>query len=332
MNQPTPEEIEQLIHAIERSPEGEGVSDRTDKQLRSELELARLLQQARFSPAPEFTNRLYIHLTEGRSHRLAARGSRLPSSRRLAVFGLLAAGLAALLLVNGSILFLPQLRAYAQAVAARFAEVDTPWALLPGAKDQVVEPLPEGDLPGSNEPGQASALPNAPPTGLLGETASLGRELVSLETAQAGVDFAIRLPAYLPEGYSLRGVLPTPALPAVPAAPDQPPSAGEALPAPPQVVTLIFGGPNGELLSLSEWYGPGGLPGEARLPVGTGSLQELAVDGQPAQFVTGRWSEGSWLPDGHYQLHWQGTNGVQYDLISLTLGLEELLPIAESIQ
>jgi hypothetical protein len=56
------------------------------------------------------------------------------------------------------------------------------------------------------------------------------------------------------------------------------------------------------------------------------------VNGQPAQYVDGMWTENGWVSGGFYQLHWQGADGIVYDLSSTTITLDTLLTVAESIQ
>ena len=54
------------------------------------------------------------------------------------------------------------------------------------------------------------------------------------------------------------------------------------------------------------------------------------VNGQPAQYVEGLWTPNGWVTEGNRQLHWQA-EGIMFDLISSTLGLNDLLAVAESV-
>jgi len=169
--------------------------------------------------------------------------------------------------------------------------------------------------------------------------------LVSLEQAQANVDFKIRMPSSLPDGYEFEGAAAPPGLPrgagTVPGRPKPPelppnmapppglPNAGnppvdpEKI-KPPQRVILIFGNAAGELLFLAE-AGPSEVPasGIEKRPAGQARVEELTVNRQRAQYL-----EGSLT----HHLRWQGADGIRYDLTSHLLGKTELLRIAESIK
>jgi len=251
----------------------------------------------------------------------------------------------------------PDVRAAAQEAAqglvARFVEVDSPLALLfpqekgaplpttlPAPDGQVAEAvgvgkgeLPElgeielGELPALGnegveiEPGKL-ALPDAPPS----------RELVSLEEAQAGLDFEILMPSALPEGYAFLGAAPRPEPPSgMPGGANPPADLPKVKP--PQVVMLVFGNSAGDVLMLAEALinDPAPVPAEVPLPAGEGSVQEVTVNGQPAQYVEGMWSPSGWVSEGHHELHWQA-GGIMFDLISPTFGLDDLLAVAESIE
>jgi hypothetical protein len=163
--------------------------------------------------------------------------------------------------------------------------------------------------------------------------------LTSLEEAQANTSFTIKLPATLPEGYSFKGVLRTRTPPRLDEALPR-----EGLPSLPAMVSLIFENGAGGRLMLSEASLPSldlgdaaprpGAPaaGEIRLPVGAGSVQEVSVNGQPGQYVAGAWSPQGWDADaGLNQLIWRGADGLNYMLLSPTLGLDDLLTTAQSI-
>jgi hypothetical protein len=163
--------------------------------------------------------------------------------------------------------------------------------------------------------------------------------LISVEEAQANTPFTIKLPATLPEGYSFKGVGKTPTPPRLDEALPR-----EGLPSLPAMVSLIFENDAGGRLMLSEASLPNldlgdaaprtGAPaaGEIRLPVGAGSVQEVSVNGQPGQYVAGAWSPQGWDADaGLNQLIWRGADGLNYMLLSPTLGLDDLLTTAQSI-
>jgi hypothetical protein len=283
---------------------------------------------------------------------------------RALVRPVLVAGLSAVLVIAVVFAVSPAARATAQSAAqelvARFVEVDSPWALFLGGEEQPAPPTVTGAQ--DAEAGDRSASVGSEGESLEDQLPALdiqpSRDLVSLEEAQAGLDFQIRVPSVLPEGYTLLGVVPQlePAaadLPDVkppeglpkppeglPKPPDEIPEAPEGLPkapdalphAKPQVAILIFGNGADDKLILSEALvtRPAlaeGIP----LPAGREGVQEVTVNGQPAQYIEGMWTEDGWVSGGHYQLHWQD-GGIMFDLISSTLGLEELLAVAESIE
>ena len=194
----------------------------------------------------------------------------------------------------------------------------------------------EGQLPelGEIKPGELPALGNEgvdidPSQFAVPDTSS--RELVSLEEAQAGLDFEILMPSALPEGYTFLGAAPRPEPPSGLGGADPPPDLPKARP--PQVVMLVFGNSAGDVLMLSEMLinDPAPAPAEVPLPAGEGSVQEVTVNGQPAQYIEGMWSPSGWVSEGHHQLHWQA-GGIMFDLISPTLGLGDLLSVAESLE
>jgi hypothetical protein len=154
---------------------------------------------------------------------------------------------------------------------------------------------------------------------------------VSLEEAQAGLDFEILVPAALPEGYSFLGAAPRPEPPSGLGGADPPADLPKAKP--PQVAILVFGNSDGDVLMLSEALinDPAPGPGAVPLPAGEGSVQEVTVDGQPAQYIEGLWGPSGWVAEGHHQLHWQAES-IMFDLVSATLGLDDLLAVAESIE
>ena len=244
----------------------------------------------------------------------------------------LVAVVAALLLFGVVFAASPTARAATQEFVARFVGVDSVSDLLPGGKS-----APDGPPSGVSMAGNdSSGRPQSPsgsvpllPSGTLPKT-----ELITLDEAQTDLQFTIKVPSYLPEGYSFLGVSPQPELP------DFNPSGGNVpapadLPklAPMQVARLVFGNGGDDAMILSQTKMPENIPGgEVQLPVGQGAAQDVTVNGQPAQFIDGTWTESGWKTGGFYQLHWVGADGITYDLASSVLGLDELLAVAESIQ
>ena len=88
----------------------------------------------------------------------------------------------------------------------------------------------------------------------------------------------------------------------------------------------------GGTLTLSEMHVSGRAPADVPLPAGEASVQDVTVNGQPAQYVEGRWTADGWVSGGHYQLHWQDAEGRMFDLVSNKLVLEALLAVAESLE
>ena len=99
----------------------------------------------------------------------------------------------------------------------------------------------------------------------------------------------------------------------------------------PQVATLIFKNSANDVLLLSETliFNPTSL--EIPLPAGKGGITDVTVNGQPAQYIEGAWTPSGWVSTGQHQLHWQSDN-VLFDLTSSTLGMKDLVTIAESAQ
>jgi hypothetical protein len=261
------------------------------------------------------------------------------------------AGLSAVLVLAVVFAASPAARAAAQEAAqelvARFVEVDSPWAMLLTGRERPSAPdvAPGAEMPGiaDVEPQWAQGVPPAPGDEEspvvdiekldLWEMPASG-ELLSLQEAQAELDFTIRVPSALPEGYTFLGVRSHPEFPAE--LPDLGVEPSAELPEieGPQAAILVFGNGAGERLTLSELdLGVfAQVAGDVPLPAGEGSVQQVTVNGQAAQYVAGRWTEEGWVSDGRYQLHWQDAEGIMYDLISDVLDLEDLLPVAESIQ
>lgn len=314
---------------------GKPVSEVTDASYQADSAMADLLIRARFVPTAEFKARLWNKLQNQleieRRHSMLLFLSN--SLFRQLFRGAVAIGLAALLVLAVLLVVSPAARAQAQDLIARFVEVDSPWALLPARSDaespRAAPPTPSLAQPSGASLGVAMPTPSdipAPPQPE-GRASLAEPTLVSLEEAQAQTSFTIKMPATLPEGYSFKGVVKPPPLPKIG---DSLPKGGSA-PGLPSMVTLVFENTAHEILMLSEATLPADL-GNVPLPVGKGSVQEVTVNGQPGQYIEGAWSPQGWDPNAsHHQLHWQGADGVTYDLFSSTLGLSELLATAESI-
>ena len=344
-------DTERFVRDVDRLLADQPVEEEfTDDAYRADLEVANLLGRVQFAPDPRFRSRLRSHMLHQLSDEEVQRMSPMRVFRSL-VRPVVVAGLSAVVVLAVVFAASPDVRAAAQETArglvARFVEVDSPLALLFPQENEAALPTtlpapdgqvsvgegqpPElggielGELPGlSNEgveidPGQL-ALPDAP-----------SPELVSLEEAQAGLDFEILMPSALPEGYSFLGAAPRPEPPSGLGGADPPADLPKMKP--PQVAMLVFGNSAGDVLMLSEMLinDPAPAPAEVPLPAGEGSVQEVTVNGQPAQYVEGMWSPSGWVAEGHHQLHWQA-GGIMFDLISPTLGLDDLLTVAESLE
>lgn len=319
------EDVDQLL-AGHRPASGDG-------DYQADLALADLLSRATYIPAPRFEGQLKSKLLTQLDTKKENRMTVHSLFRSWLVRGLTAAVVLALMVVA-----VPSVRVAAQGILSRFVEVESPWELAPAKEARKAPPAP-GTQPGDKGTGipdleslpDAPALPNDP-----------GSILVSLEEAQAKSSFKIRVPSKLPAGYTLKGVLAAPSLgdapklpagaPALPA--DAPALPEGALAALPQTATLIFTNAKGEQLTLSQMKLPALATGDAEIafPAGKESVTDVTVNGQPGQFVEGRWTPNGWVKDGHSQLHWRDAEGFTYDLNSESLGLKELLAVAESIK
>lgn len=320
---------DQFAEDVDRLYSGEPPVESGDESYRADLELADLLNRASFAPSQAYKTQLHIQLVEQlyQPHQ--------PKEVHFMFAKVLRSGLVAVVaaLFLFAIVFAasPDARAATQQFVARFVGVGSLQELLPDGQT-----VPDGPPSGvSVAGGDTNGRPQSPSGALpLVPGDALPRtELVPLNEAQANVDFTIKVPTYLPIGYSLLGASPTPALP------DINPTGGE-VPAPAdrpklerlQVVRLVFGNSDGEIITLSEAKMPENVPGDVPLPVGDGAVQDVTVNGQPGQFISGAWTDSGWRGSGFYQLHWMGADGITYDLASNIFGLEELLSIAESLQ
>jgi hypothetical protein len=341
----TRDEAERFAQDVDSLLADQPVAETSDDAYQADLALVRLLSQGRFVPDPHFRCRLRNQLL----NQLCEERKELKTMSPIKVFRSLArpvivASLSAVIVLGAVLAISPDARAAAQEMWVRFVEVDSPWALLPrGAEQPEMERRSDSatapTVPSTMEDGGAEAGAPLPPSDLESGAKELPvpgaqptRKLISLEEAQAGLNFKIRVPSVLPDGYVFRGIVPQPELPTNPpdigvAPPDDLPKIER-----PQTAMLIFGNAADEILILSEVLtnDPGHLA--VTLPAGKGGVQDVMINDQPAQYVEGRWTEDGWVASGNYQLHWQSEDGIMYDLTSSTLGLETLLPVAESIE
>lgn len=348
------DDTERFGRDVDRLLAGQPLAEGPDDAYQADLELARLLGRAQFVPDLRFKSRLRSHLLHQLYENEEGKEIRIMSPIRVfrsLVRPLLVAGVSAVIVLGVVFAVSPDVRAAAQQLWVSFVEVDSPWALLPAAQKHPAAP-PEvtaegGDVASAGRAGvpSAEAQPSTgkpePPASQPESSAAEGlpvpdvqptRALLSLEEAQAKVDFEIQMPAALPEGYSFLGAMPMPEPPAgVPDVGVEPPA---DLPKtrPPQAVTLLFSHADGGTLTLSEMRVSGRAPAGVPLPAGGASVQDVTVNGQPAQYVEGRWTEDGWVSGGHYQLHWQDAEGLMFDLVSNELALEALLAVAESLE
>lgn len=336
--------------------DGQPVEEPSDNAYRADLELANALSRVQFVPKPRFKSRLRSHLLHQLYEKEEVKTMSIVKVFRSLVRPVLVAGLSAIVVLGVVFAASPDVRAAAQEWVARFVEVDSPWALLPAGEKRPAPPTTiavpgektadatisgtssgKEEFPGPDNQGVEGEFPGLGNQGVETESGQLpvpdaqpNRELISLEAAQAKLDFKIRVPSVLPEGYTFLGVAPMPELPSRMPNGAEPPA---DLPKvkPPQVATLVFRNSAGEVLFLSEALMNDPVPTEVPLPAGQGSVQDVTVNGQPAQYIEGLWSPGGWVSEGNRQLHWQDAEGITFDLISRTLGLGDLLAIAESI-
>jgi hypothetical protein len=345
-------EVEQFARDVDLLLADQPVVDTCDDSYKADLGLAHLLSQGCFVPDPHFKCRLRNQLLNKLGERKESKTMSPMKVFRSLVRPVLVASLSAGIVLGAALAISPDARAAAQEMWVRFVEVDSPWALLPrgegqpqierGADSTTALPLPSAagdDGTGGANAGRAVVDAPEPPSGLESGAEGLPvpgvqptRDLISLEEAQARLDFVIGVPSVLPDGYTFRGVVPQPELPTNPpdlgiAPPDDLPEIEQ-----PQIALLVFDNAEGEVLILAERFLTDPAPVKVPLPAGPGGVQDVTVNGQSGQYVAGRWTEDGWVADGSYQLHWQSEDGILYDLTSATLDLEALLPVAESIQ
>lgn len=330
-------EAKQFVRDVDRILAGGQVPEDGREIYRQDLALAQKLSRLHYQVHPQFKARLWnrlIHQVESKE------GNPMKRQGRFRMHPVWVA-VAALLIAVTVFLATPAGRSIAQSLLGRFVEVGSPWDLLHNspeaqpplgsgfteASGKFGEPMsspsdqplsnvgPEDGAAGSVSPPQGISLPSLP-RGL-----SFALQLISLEEAQKTCPFTIAMPTTLPEGYTFKGVLSLPTPPQT----DNPSPTADL----PFLVTLVFENKSGDLLTLTEAR----LPIAVEMPIGKGSGQEVTVNGRPGLYIQGAWTPEGWDQNANYhQLHWEGEDGLSYDLISAYLGLEELLKVAESIQ
>lgn len=330
------EEI-RFVRDVELLRAGKPIPEEADASYQADLAMADLLIRAKFVPTAEFKTRLRSKLQN--QLEMERRPSMLSFSSgslfRQLLKGAVAFGLTVSVVLGTVLVVSPTARAQVQDLIIRFVEVDSPWALLSAPSDaelpRAAPPTPDlTQAPGAGVSDDMPAPPEMPAPSLPEGVAPPGPEqaLVSLEEAQAQTSFTIKMPATLPEGYRLKGVVKPPSLPEI----EEPLPEDSPVSRLPSAAILIFENAAGEMLMLREADLAAPPSGEVQLPAGKGSVQEVTVNGQPGQYIEGAWSPQGWDPNAnHHLLHWQGADGVTYELLSPTLGLSELLVVAESI-
>jgi len=320
---------EQFAEDVDRLYAGEQPVGGGDQDYQADLELADLLNRASFMPTQTYKTQLHIQLIDQlyQQHQPKEVRSMFPKFLRSALVAVVAAVLLFAVVFAAS----PDARAATQQFVARFTGVDSIQDLLPGNAAAPNGPPSGVSIAGDND---VSGRPQSPAGSLpmLPSDSMPRADLITIDEAQINLEFTIKSPTYLPEGYSFLGVSPTPELPDFNPVSEVPAPADMPKLAPMQVVRLVFGNGGSDVLTLAEAKMPENIPGDVPLPVGQGAAQDVTVNGQPAQFISGTWTESGWKNSGFYQLHWLGANGITYDLASSVLGLDELLAIAESIQ
>lgn len=328
------EEI-RFVRDVELLRTGKPVPEVGDASYQADLAMADLLIRAKFVPTAEFKTRLRSKLQN--QLEMERRPSMLSFSSgslfRQLLKGAVAFGLTVSVVLGTVLVISPTARAQVQDLIIRFVEVDSPWALLSAPSDALPRDAPPPhDLtkaPGAGVSGDMPAPPEMPAPSLPEGVAPRPEQtLVSLEEAQAQTSFTIKMPATLPEGYRFKGMVKPPPLPEI----EEPLPADSPVPPLPSAAILIFENAASEMLMLREATLAAPPVDEVQLPAGKGSVQEVTVNGQPGQYIEGAWLPQGWDPNAnHHLLHWPGADGVTYELLSPTLGLSELLVVAESI-
>lgn len=148
-----------------------------------------------------------------------------------------------------------------------------------------------------------------------GPVTTVDEDLLSIAEARETLPFAINLPTWVPEGYTLRERV------TVPHFEDQLAR-----------VAIRWSAPEKAELMLTIEKRPAGA--ENRWVIGDGSLQEITVHGQPAALVRGAWDydEKQWSHAGILTLFWPH-DGQTYNLQAHEeyIPIEDLVRIAESI-
>jgi hypothetical protein len=334
-------EAESFTADVDRLFNGQSIAETNDEAYQADLELAGMLSRANFVPESSYKTRLHSQLTD-KLYQTKEIKPMFPKILR----SVMVTVVAALLLFGVVFAASPEARAATQQFVSRFVEVKSPWALLPegqsapasapGQEIDTSKPagvvVPGGNLPASPS-GENGALPVSPSGAVPQSRGSIDlNNLVSLETAQANLDFTILVPSSLPDGYTFKGVMPTLEAPTVglPSGDIQPPADMPKMKAP-QIAILVFTNANNQIITLSEQT-TGNIPADVPLPAGPDSTQDVTINGQPAQYIEGHWTESGWVNNGSYTLRWKDANGLSFELFSQTVGLDGLLPMAESVE
>jgi hypothetical protein len=321
---------EQFAEDVDRLYNGERLVESGDEAYQADLELADLMNRASFTPSQSYKTQLHVQLIDRLYQQHQPKEVRFMFPKVLR--SVLVAVVAALFLFAVVFAASPDARAAAKQIAERFVGVNSASDLLPG-RDTVPNGPPSGVSIAGND---SSGRPQSP-TGSLplnpANTQSKA-DMITVEEAQAYLEFTVKVPSYLPEGYSFLGVSPQPEVPNIDPTggklpvPDDLPKLG-----PMQQAMLVFGNGGSDVILLSENKKPTDIAAiDGQFPVGQGAAQDVTINGQPGQFINGTWTPDGWKEGGFYQLHWVGSDGITYDLASSVLDLEELMAIAESIQ
>jgi hypothetical protein len=154
-------------------------------------------------------------------------------------------------------------------------------------------------------------------------------EKLTLEEAQQHLDFPIRTPAYLPDGYRYESVMLPPPLP------DTEPKDAKVIGM--KMVSLHYTDPQDNRLTITQHLMEGDIENtqmSMEMLVGKGSVQQVSINGQLAQFIIGAWKhDGTWdMNDASHTLTWSDTEGRSYEILANQLPLEEMVLIAESLK
>ena len=204
---------DRFISDLDAPQAGRSVIAASDDAQQADLEMARLLQQNRFAPSRGFEFRLRNQLLDQLEKR-EAKSMSWSRFFRAAARPVMVTALAVVLLFGGALVVSPEVRASAGGWVARFVEVASPAGLLgrqaaacAGVTGRIRCPLTVAASFGA-DPASAKDLPEPVAEAKL----DVMQTLVALDTAQAGVNFQIRVPSWLPVGYKLLGAAGQPSL------------------------------------------------------------------------------------------------------------------------